>query len=48
MRTAAARTNRSIMLIDHTSMTDALLQQAAEATRRWEQLFTAETGDLAR
>ncbi|MCB5274045.1 hypothetical protein BJG92_01572 [Arthrobacter sp. SO5] len=35
----------SILLTDHASMTDMLLQQAAEATGRWEQLFAAETGD---
>ena len=34
-----------ILLTDHASVTDTLLQQAAEATGRWEQLFAAETGD---
>lgn len=34
-----------ILLADHASMTDTLLQQAAEATGRWEQLFATETGD---
>lgn len=37
----------SILLTDQSSTTDALLQQASEATRRWEQLFAAETGDPA-
>ncbi len=35
----------SILLTDRTSLTDTLLQHAAEATRRWEHLFTVETGD---
>ena len=35
----------SILLTDQTSLTDTLLQHAAEATRRWEHLITVETGD---
>ncbi|WP_461171196.1 TetR/AcrR family transcriptional regulator [Arthrobacter sp. Z1-15] len=34
-----------ILPTEHGSMTDTLLQQAAEATGRWEQLFAVETGD---
>lgn len=35
----------SIILTDHAAITDALLQQAAQFTERWERLFAAETGD---
>jgi AcrR family transcriptional regulator len=35
----------SIILADHASLTDTLLQQAAESTERWGRLFAAETGD---
>ncbi|TFC24320.1 TetR/AcrR family transcriptional regulator [Cryobacterium sp. TMT2-18-3] len=34
-----------ILLTDRPSMTDTLMQQAAAATERWEQLFAIETGD---
>ncbi len=34
-----------ILLTDHATLTDTLLQQTVDATRRWERLFAGETGD---